>query len=249
VSLEILLGYMFRFLINMITGYKLCKHIAKALQTHSQAIHSVLDSYNAATCDLTPPHQQLEWKDVIEYAFLADFDLLCDACQDISHHPWATPAGQLAMDLHYKILHTQEEIDQLNVKVCHIATYLHDKDRYLHYMEDKVRTSHPCIAHQIQLHQLICGCFHSLHKQQLHEIACLPGLSGDIRPGISERMGKGESASVWEMLKAPEKEEDDPMEDNDRPNDQQEAEKVLRPATLGESSPLDNRSLLVGYRP
>ena len=77
----------------MITGYKLCKHIAKALQTHSQAIHSVLDSYNAAAHALTPPCQQLEWKDIIEYAFLVDFDLLCDTHQDISHCPWATPAG------------------------------------------------------------------------------------------------------------------------------------------------------------
>ena len=52
----------------------------------------------------------------------------------------------------------------------------------------------------------------------------MPGFSGDIQPGISERTGKEESASVWEMLKAPEEEEDDSMEDNDRPDDQQEAE-------------------------
>ena len=53
----------------------------------------MLDSYNAAAHALTPPHQQLEWKDVIEYAFLADFDLLRNARQDISHRPWATPTG------------------------------------------------------------------------------------------------------------------------------------------------------------
>jgi hypothetical protein len=208
----------------MITGYKLRKHIAKALQTRSQAIRSVLDSYNAAARALTPPRQQLEWKEVIEYAFLADFDLLRNARQDISHHPWATPASQLAMDLYYKILRAQEEIDRLDIEVCCVATYLRDKDCYLRYMEDKVRTSNPRIAHWIRLHRLLRRRFHSHHKRRLREIIRLPGFSGDIWPGISERTGKGESASVWEMLKALEEEEDDPMEDDDRPEDQQEAD-------------------------
>ena len=91
----------------------------------------------------------MEWKEVIEYAFLADFDLLRDARQDISHRPWATPAGRLAMDLHLKISRAREEIDRLDVEVRHVATYLRDKDCYLHYMENKVRTSNTCIAHQI----------------------------------------------------------------------------------------------------
>ena len=223
-SLVILLRYTFQLLINIITGYKLRKHIAKALQTRSQAIRSALDTYNAAAHALTPPRQQLEWKEVIEYAFLADFDLLRDARQDISHRPWATPAGRLAMDLHFKISRAREEIDRLDVEVRRVATYLRDEDCYLRYMEDKVRTSNARIAHQIRLHQLLRRRFHSHHKRRLREIARLPGFSGDIRPGISERTGKGESASVWEMLKAPEEEEDDPMEDDDRPEDQQEAD-------------------------
>ncbi|KAI5986451.1 hypothetical protein EDC04DRAFT_2873538 [Pisolithus marmoratus] len=48
------------------TGYKLWKHIAKALQTRSAAI------------------KMLQWEQVVEYAFLADFDLLWDMCEDIS---------------------------------------------------------------------------------------------------------------------------------------------------------------------
>jgi hypothetical protein len=42
------------------TGYKLRKHIAKALQSRSQAILTALDSYNTAARALTPPRQQLE---------------------------------------------------------------------------------------------------------------------------------------------------------------------------------------------
>jgi hypothetical protein len=206
------------------TGYKLRKHIAKALQSRSQAIRTALDNYNAAAIALVPPRQQLKWKQVIEYAFLADFDLLRDARQDISHHPWATPAGRLAMDLYYKILRAQEEVGRLDIEVRRVATYLHDEHRYLRYMEDKVRASNPPMAHQIRLHRLLRGRFHSCHKRRLREIARLPGFSGDIRPGVSEKTGKGESASVWEMLKLFEDDDDDVMEENASPEDQQEAE-------------------------
>lgn len=206
------------------TGYKLRKHIAKALQSRSQAIRTALDSYNTAARALTPPRQQLEWKQVIEYAFLADFDLLRDARQDISHHPWATPAGRLAMDLYYKISRAREEVDRLDIEVRRVATYLRDEHRYLRYMEDKVRTSNPAIAHQIRLHRLLRGRFHSHHKRRLRDIARLPGFSGDIRPGVSEKTGKGESASVWEMLKLTEDDDDDLMEENASPEDQQEAD-------------------------
>jgi len=205
-------------------GYKLRKHIARALQSRSQAIRSALDSYNTAARALTPPRQQLEWKEVVEYAFLADFDLLRDARQDISHRPWATSAGCLAMDLYYKISRAQEEIDQLDVEVRRVATYIHDEDCYLDYMENKVHVSDPHIAHQIRLHWLIQGRFHSYHHRRLSDIARLPGFSGTVEPGISESTEEGESASIWQILKLADYEQDDPMQGDDGPEDQQEAD-------------------------
>ena len=78
-----------------ISGYAMCKHIGKALRS---TIRTALDRYNTAAQALSPPHRMLHWKDVVEYAFLVDFNLLCDARQDISQCPWATPAARLAMD-------------------------------------------------------------------------------------------------------------------------------------------------------
>ena len=86
------------------TGYALHKHISDALQKCSSAIRTALETYNVAAKALTPPFQTLKWDQVVDYTFLSDFDLLCNACQDIQHHPWATPAGQLAMDTHFKIM-------------------------------------------------------------------------------------------------------------------------------------------------
>src|ERR1700690_4193289 len=94
------------------------KKLTKALQAQSPAICTALEWYNTAGRALNPPRRTLEWKEVVEYAFLADFDLLWDAHQNISHQVWATPAGRLAMDLHFKICQAKEEIIRLNVEIC-----------------------------------------------------------------------------------------------------------------------------------
>ncbi|KAG6864435.1 hypothetical protein C0993_008883, partial [Termitomyces sp. T159_Od127] len=63
-------------------GYKLRKHIGKALKARLQAVRNALDKYNAAACALFPPHPKLSWDLVVEYAFLADFNILLDMRQD-----------------------------------------------------------------------------------------------------------------------------------------------------------------------
>ncbi|KAJ7369220.1 hypothetical protein DFH08DRAFT_619916, partial [Mycena albidolilacea] len=60
------------------TGYKMRKHIAKALQARSKAVKNAIKNYNAAAILLDPPMPHLTWEQVVEYAFLADFDILRD---------------------------------------------------------------------------------------------------------------------------------------------------------------------------
>ncbi|KAG2037924.1 hypothetical protein BDR03DRAFT_832185, partial [Suillus americanus] len=54
------------------------QHIAMALQTCSITIRSTLNTYNSITSSMYPPCQTLKWEDVVEYAFLTDFNLLHD---------------------------------------------------------------------------------------------------------------------------------------------------------------------------
>ncbi|KAG6888720.1 hypothetical protein C0992_007679 [Termitomyces sp. T32_za158] len=63
-------------------GYKLRKHIGKALKARLQAVQNALDKYNMAAHALSPPCPELSWDLVVEYAFLADFDLLSDTRED-----------------------------------------------------------------------------------------------------------------------------------------------------------------------
>lgn len=176
-------------------GYAMRKHIGKALQARSPAIRTALERYNTAALALNPPRRTLQWKEVVEYAFLADFDLLRDARQDISQRIWATPAGRLAMDLHFKICRAKEEISRLNIEIRRVATYLRDEDRYLRICEDQIREFNPQLAHQVALHRLERGRFNAHHLRRLTEISQLSGFTGSIVPGESTDTGPGASAS------------------------------------------------------
>ncbi|KAJ7779311.1 hypothetical protein B0H14DRAFT_2962618 [Mycena olivaceomarginata] len=113
------------------TGYKLRKHIAKALQAHSKAVRTALEHYNVAASAMTPTKPLLSWDEVVGYAFLAEFDLLREGREDIRTEPWALPAGCAAMDQHFKILRADEEIAQLNIEIPHLVTFMANEEDFL----------------------------------------------------------------------------------------------------------------------
>ncbi|KIK22288.1 hypothetical protein PISMIDRAFT_11754 [Pisolithus microcarpus 441] len=178
------------------TGYKLRKHIAKALKACSAAIHTALDRFNTAARTCSPPHPQLTFKEVVEYTFLADFDLLHNAtCEDISQRPWATPAACAAMDQYFKVRRVEEEIKCLDVEVHRTITYLHDEAHYVKACIAQLQVSHPPLAYQVQLHYNVCAKFTNHHLRLLTKIAHLPGFTGTILPGKSMKTNPGDSAS------------------------------------------------------
>ncbi|KAG2030098.1 hypothetical protein BDR03DRAFT_836179, partial [Suillus americanus] len=122
-----------------------------------------------------PPHQTLEWEDVMEYAFLADFDLLCDTRANVSQHLWSSAAACSAMDLYFKMCQAREEIQRLNIEIRRLATYIQDEDNYLQRCEDQLKDPNPALAHRIALHRNIRGRFDSRHLKRLHNISSLAG--------------------------------------------------------------------------
>ncbi|KAI0052975.1 hypothetical protein FA95DRAFT_1482424 [Auriscalpium vulgare] len=169
------------------TGYKLRKHIAKALQARSQAVRTAVDRYNNAATALRPPRRALQWADVIEYAFLSDFDLLRDARQDVSKQMWATPVGRVALDQHFTILRAEEEIVRLNVEIPRVVTYIRDEGAYLRQRVIDVRSEDPHLAHQITLFSQERGRFNEHHLRKFAMLTHLVGFTGSISPGVSRQ--------------------------------------------------------------
>ncbi|KXN89219.1 hypothetical protein AN958_05922 [Leucoagaricus sp. SymC.cos] len=141
---------------DMVCRYKLHKHIAKALQTRSQAITTALKQYNTTAAAMIPPRPTLTWNRVVQYAFLSEFDLLRDSRKDVREHPWAKPASWALMDCYFKICHAHEEIERLNIEICHIITHMQDEDKFLHSKAHDISLTDPHLSHQVLK-------YHSLH--------------------------------------------------------------------------------------
>ncbi|KAG2337491.1 hypothetical protein BDR05DRAFT_978479 [Suillus weaverae] len=161
------------------TGYKLRKHIAKALQTRSVAIKSALNTYNSIVSAMSTPRQTLQWEEVVNYAFLADADLLRSMRADVSLLPWSSPASCSAMDLYFNTCRAREEISHLN-------------DNYLWACEDQLKFSSPALANQLAIHRNTQGRFNTRHLKRLHDISMLPGFSGTLVPDTHEDLDEEE---------------------------------------------------------
>ncbi|KAJ7159361.1 hypothetical protein C8R43DRAFT_1086918 [Mycena crocata] len=168
------------------TGYKLRKHIAKALQARSKSVKAAIERYNDAAELMNPPRETLSWEQVVEYAFLADFDLLREGREDIRHKLWATPGGRAAMDQHHKLLRADEEIERLNVEIPRLVTHIVDEEAFLLHHEQRLCDEGSAgLAHQVRMHRVDRGRFSALHMERLGKLSKEPGFTASLLPGVS----------------------------------------------------------------
>ncbi|KAJ6498639.1 hypothetical protein DFH09DRAFT_1103086 [Mycena vulgaris] len=168
------------------TGYKLRKHIAKALQARSKAVKNAIASYNQVAQTMSPPKPTLDWEEVVEYAFLADFDLLREGREDIRGERWAQPAGRAAMDQHYKLLRADEEIARLNIEIRRLVTYMTDEEVFLRREEGRLREEgKEGMAVQVGLLRMERERFTQVHMARLAKLRKEPGCTANVLPGVS----------------------------------------------------------------
>ncbi|KAJ7733717.1 hypothetical protein B0H14DRAFT_2408921 [Mycena olivaceomarginata] len=172
------------------TGYKLRKHIAKALQTRSKTIRTALGRYNAAATSLDPPRRTLKWEEVVEFTFLSDFDLLRDPEGNAAIRPWATPAARALMDTHFKILRVkEEEIQHLNIEIRRLVTYIRDERDFLVAKEEEIRETDPDLAFFVHRYRMERGRFEDTHMKRLRKLQATykEWFTGTLEPGVRRK--------------------------------------------------------------
>jgi hypothetical protein len=173
------------FVILTPAGYKMRKHIAKALQARSKAIKTAIEAYNTAAASLDVPREPLSWQEVVDYTFLSDFDLLHLARVNIRAEGWAQPAGREAMDRYFKLVRADEEIVRLNIEIPRLVTYMRDEEAFLRRAVERVQEGvGPELAHQVSVYRMRQGRFNDGHRYRFTQLARDPGFSGDISPGV-----------------------------------------------------------------
>ncbi|KAJ7664162.1 hypothetical protein B0H17DRAFT_1162819 [Mycena rosella] len=185
------------------TGYKLRKHIAKALQVRSKTIRAALGRYNTAAAALTPKRPSLTWPEVIEYVFLSDFDIL-------HLREWATPAARQLMDSFFRLERAKEEIPQLNIEIRRLVTYIHDEKALLLRKEAEVRETDPNLAYFIGKYRNRRGRSNDNHMVRLRAMAKKFGnwFTGTLTPGVRRTEVMEPVAEEVDVDSAAEEEED-----------------------------------------
>ncbi|KAJ7237599.1 hypothetical protein C8J57DRAFT_1087371 [Mycena rebaudengoi] len=168
------------------TGYKMRKHIATALQTRSKAIRNALKNYNLAAAALSPPARRLEWAEVIDYTFLADFDLLRGGTELETILPWATPALRMLMDSYFRIERAKEEITRLDIEIRRVVTHIRDERAFFIEKESTIRESDPALAFFVRRHRFERERFDMVHMDRFKKLQKKLGarFTGTLEPGV-----------------------------------------------------------------
>lgn len=163
---------------------------------------------------MSPPCTPLKWDQVVEYAFLADFNLLLDCWQDVWEQPWAKPAARLAMDCYFKMERAQKEIQWLNIKIKHVVMHMCNEEDFLLAKEADIRNKDAVLTFQIQCYHEEHTQFYEVHHQHFRKLAQNPHFTGSIVLGTpldkSLLQGSGTAMDIDELPAVP-----TPMDDEE----------------------------------
>ncbi|KAJ6493118.1 hypothetical protein C8R45DRAFT_1062043 [Mycena sanguinolenta] len=203
------------------TGYKMRKHIAKALQARSKAIKGAIDRYNSVALDMDPLMPTLTWDEVVDYGFLSEFDILRDTRDSIRSRPWTRSSYRVAMDNYFKILQAREEIKRLKIEIKRVMTWIDDEDRFLRRKENEYKVSNPALLVQISRYRQRRGRSDYNHMQRFWALAKTPGFTGCLVPGRAQLDAEME-VEVEEESRDRWVNEDGEWEDEDKGEEAQE---------------------------
>ena len=175
------------FLIYLSSGYKLRRQISKALQRRSEAIKKALKRYNTQAALLNPPRPPLSWKEIVDYSFIGEFDLLRHSREDIRLKAWAQPSVREATVKFFKLCRAKEELARLNVEMRRLRTWIHDEHQQMTAAITDLSKSDPSLSHELQHRWALRSAVNDIHLRRLDVIENLSGFTG-IR-GIGLRQG------------------------------------------------------------
>jgi hypothetical protein len=152
----------------------------------------------------------LTWEQVVEYTFLADFDVLRDTRVEVQSRPWTRPAYRLAMDTYFKIERAKEEITRLNIEIRQLITWIRDEGHFLRDREAALRSSEGkteeqaeadlLLAVQMKLYRRQRSRFDDQHMEILWKLAKMKEFTGNLSPGQAvEALGECEEMEEMEV--------------------------------------------------
>ncbi|KAB5588232.1 hypothetical protein CTheo_8328 [Ceratobasidium theobromae] len=165
------------------TGYKLRVFIAKALKRREKALHNALRNYNALACKMEPPRPTLTFKELIEGAYISNFDFLRQSQHGIQAAEWAKPVNLQCTREWQSLKRAQEEIARLNVEIRRVVTHIQDEEDFLIKKAQSLEQLDPNLAHEIRTRSEHTIQVNQIITRDIRAISKLKGFSGNLTCG------------------------------------------------------------------
>jgi hypothetical protein len=162
-------------------GYKLRKHISKALARRSAAIRTALANYNALTPLQKPPRPILQYSEVASFAFLGDFTLLKHSRHDVVNKPWAVATNRDMALKYFKIVCAHSEIHRLNIEIRRLQTWVDKEDAELLSAANTIAETDAYLASEVHAFRLDRKRVNDVHRARLRAVYNIKGYTG-LRP-------------------------------------------------------------------
>lgn len=163
-----------------VPGYKLRTQISTALKTHATVIWNAIQRYNKYAALLNLPRAPLQWEQIVEYSFLAKFDLLWDSNSNIQAKWWASPSYHNTSAQYYELQYAKEEVQCLYVEIGCLLTKIRD-DRLKYPTAIKgLEESDPFLAGELTQHWQYLKSVNACHLWCFWKTCSLPGYSGPV---------------------------------------------------------------------
>ncbi|KAF8575342.1 hypothetical protein K439DRAFT_1272013, partial [Ramaria rubella] len=132
--------------------YKLQVKIAQALKVRTGAICTVVEKYNQAAEALLEHRAPLDVKDILEYVFLSEFDLLRDLCHHVTQKLWVRTGECEALNTYFKILCSQEELERVCIEAHQLQTWMVNETDHMHDVLKELQGANSALAGELVQH-------------------------------------------------------------------------------------------------
>ncbi|KAG8701352.1 hypothetical protein FRC09_005418 [Ceratobasidium sp. 395] len=166
------------------TGYNSRKKISKSVNQREKTLHNALDQYNKAARALDPPRPTLQFKDLTECAYVADFDFLKYSEHGALEAEWARPVHRQCITSWHKLERAKEEIVRLNVEIRRVRTHIQDEELFLSKQFQVLNSTNPDLAHALLQRLQLTFRINKCILRDLEAISKLKGFSGDLSCGL-----------------------------------------------------------------
>ncbi|KAI5985795.1 hypothetical protein EDD15DRAFT_2373911 [Pisolithus albus] len=154
------------------TGYKMRKHLSKAITRRSATIRTALERYNKLAPRQCPPRPKLDYADVIGYSTFGEFELLKYSRYNILEKPWMKPLNREMSMKFFRLAWVDSDDDKLQTAVSTFEA---------NGMDNK--------AAEMREWYLYRHRINDIHRSRLSKIYGLTGYTGVVPSCVKDPMG------------------------------------------------------------